>query len=295
MTELELAPDGRILHRLRQSDLGDYDKCLEYARRKWQKLVPRWETDAASMGTAIHGAIETTIQDQIDHGSPLPEDQAVHIAQGIFSEQMAHEQFRWIQVKEGGARKFIDRAVGAFYEEVLPTLDPLHVEARFGTALDGDRAALGGALTFYEDDERVIQFTGTMDYVDRQSPSIKDWKSASNKYEAWEYQRWAPQPTVYLWAAIELGLVDPDLPSWEFEYVVFIRGATVKVQRITVTRHRGDFDWMRAKCLEIARLREAQLPRWPLGDAGWWCSSKWCPAWDDCKGATRNHALEKPY
>lgn len=268
--------DGRRLHTFRQSSLKTLDNCMELARMEMSGLVPRTESDAASVGTAFHLGAELVLRDLRDTGQPLPLAAAIEVAQDEFSTLMATPDFRWIQLREGGARAFIEKALTRWYIDVLPRLQPLHMELQFGP------------LTLYEDSERVIVVTGTIDYIDAVL-GILDWKTANRKYERWEYQRWAIQPTVYTWAAHELGAVsvgaDGRIP---FTFMVAMKKKDVEIQEVAVTRHEGDWEWLRRRALAAARLIEAELPQWPLNDNGWWCSSKWCPVWSACKGATRH-------
>jgi hypothetical protein len=34
----------------------------------------------------------------------------------------------------------------------------------------------------------------------------------------------------------------------------------------------------------IARMIESEQRPWPLNDAGWHCSPRWCPKFAECKG-----------
>lgn len=271
----EIGADGRYVHTFRQSWLKTADTCLQRARLEWAGEFERWETDAASMGTAIHAAIEASLTDLRDYGCPLTIEDAIEVAQATFSELMALPNFRWVQVTEPTARKDIAAAVRAWHERVLPDLEPLHMELNFGP------------LVLHEDDQRVIQLTGSIDYVDM-ALGLVDWKTANRRYERWEYQRWAIQPTVYTWAASQLGIYGGEMPAdgHPFTYFVFLKGGDRgDVQQLTVTRTPADWGWLKRKCFSLAILHEAGLPEWPRNDNHALCSERWCPAWSICKGA----------
>jgi hypothetical protein len=145
-------------------------------------------------------------------------------------------------------------------------------------------------LPFYEDQDRVIELSGAIDYVDL---IPRDWKTSGSGmgYEKWELQRWNIQATVYTWAAMMLGLVDPVPHStgehqFPFEFVV-MGGKAVK--RVTITRTEADWSWLQDKVIRLAKLIESGLDPWPVNDNHALCSPKWCPAWDDCKGS---HGIE---
>jgi hypothetical protein len=139
----------------------------------------------------------------------------------------------------------------------------------------------------------VITIAGTMDYVD-EFECIWDWKTAGREYEAYEYKRYKIQPTVYTFAlAHELGLHDhPEVVDWEFSYGISIKSGRKTNQMLHVTRNNGHWSWLQEQFVAIGNLILADLPTWPLNDQGWWCSPKWCSAWDQCKG---KHLGESPW
>lgn len=274
-------PDGRWKHTFRQSSINTADQCLERFRRDTLGLMPPSETDAASLGTAMHAAIELCLQ-HIINGDPAPDQELLTDAyQVAFTHQMGLPGFRFVKYNEERCRTLGARLVRHWYQEVLPSLDPLKIEWEFDELL-------------HEDDDRQIWMSGTIDCLDRHDPLI-DWKSSGSgtkggsqradgsivqpkgPYKEWEYRRWAIQPTVYTWAANQHGY-----PSDTFTYVVMYEHG---VQRFTVERGPEHWAWMREKVLGLAHLVEAELPRFPVCDSHALCSQRWCPAWSDCKGA----------
>jgi hypothetical protein len=271
--------DGRRLHRFRQSSLNSLDDCTEKARLIMSGEMPASSSDATAAGTAVHLGIELAVQSIIDDGVVLGLDAISEAAHAELDELIVEPGFQWVQMKEGAVRSFIDKALVRFYDDVLPTLKPVAAEATFGP------------LVLHEDSKRVIECTGTIDYIDEEG--LKDWKTAGRPYEPWEKQRWAIQPTVYTLCAAKAQLIDmaPEIP---FEYVVLIKGGTVGLQRITVTRHEGDWNWLIDKCVTIAELIEAQIPSWPKQDNTALCSPKFCGAWYRCKGKHYAEGWPKP-
>ena len=118
-----------------------------------------------------------------------------------------------------------------------------------------------------------VELTGTIDCVD-EGGFVWDWKTAARSYAAtaWEYQRWAIQPTVYCFAT-DLNL---------FQYGVLVHNGDAEI--VTVERDVPHFQFLAHQIDRIVDLIEADLPHWPLNDQGWWCSERWCAAWADCKG-----------
>lgn len=273
--------DGKRVHRFRQSSMKELDICSERARLTMTGQMPDEESDAAAAGTAVHTGIEVGLQCLLDDGEILSLDAMSVVAQDHFTEMMEGPTFHWVKMKEGGARAFIDKALVAFYDHVLPDLRPLAVEVNFGP------------LTIHEDEHRIIEITGSIDYLDR--TGLKDWKTSSRAWDGWEHERWDIQPSVYTRAASMLGLIEPNEDGlYPFEFVVFVRGAKVNIQRLTVYRHAGDWAWLVERTLAIAALIEAEVPTWPKNDNHALCSPKWCPAWDMCKGKHYAEGWPKP-
>lgn len=268
-----LLDDGRALHTFRQSTLEQFSNCLERGRLTITGQMPKVESDAACLGTAVHEAIEYAVLDYMDTGGWMSAAALLEIALRAFEGMAEGQHFKWIKYTPTGAARFIERAINAWWTEVRPTLQPLKAEMRFGP------------LTLISNDERVVKVTGTMDYFDAVL-GLCDWKTASQDYKRWEKQRWAIQPTVYTWAAVQLGLLDATAPPWTFTY--FVMRDNGAIQQIEVTRHAGDHDWLVMQADAYARLLESGLPSFPRIDNHALCSAKWCPAWLECKGSTRD-------
>lgn len=268
-----LDDEGRFVHTFRQSQINTFDLCPERARLSERF---RRETDAASVGTATHAAIEHALAAWHD-AQPISVEELLEVAHREL-DSIDYEPVKW--ANDDTARRFLDTCVRNFYELVLATLPTV---ALLEVPFD---------LVFHEDATRVIRLSGRMDYVPGSldlDDCVRDWKTAGRKYQTWEYERWAIQPTVYTWAAHEMGLVreiDPDFEVHHvpFEYVVL--GAH-GVQRFTVARTPTDWEWLRDKVVAMAVLAEADLAVWPRQDNHTLCSAKWCDAWSACKGQMR--------
>lgn len=268
--------DNRTNYRFHQSWLADTDLCLERARLGLLGDLLDPPSDATSVGTAMHYAIECCLEDIIhDEGVA---DAAVYseIAQGKFTELIAEPDFVWKKRKERGARSYLTKAFTNWYEAILPRLDPLHTELNFGPYL------------LYEDEVRRVELGGTIDYIDRVH-GIMDWKSGSaHSWEGkdWEKSRAAIQPTVYCWAWMvyceDHGLPAPPIPQ-PFHFVALLDNGAV--QKVKVERRPEDYEWLKRKVHSVVTLIEADLPEWPRRDnENGLCSPKWCPAWSQCKG-----------
>lgn len=278
---MEQVDDGRWHHRFGASWLKTTDICLDRARREHTHEMKDVESDAANVGTAVHSAIQAQLEER-NEGRALDRGDMIDIFNMEFSELMTNEHFTWIKYTEPSARKFGEACVSGWYTQVLDTLPTTALlETRF-------------VLPFHEDDERVIELSGAIDYMGFNTElridvaQLLDWKTAGQEYKPWEKTRWDLQSTAYTWAAAWLGytLHHPDegeaCEPIPFEFVVMLAH---KVQRLTVTRGPEHWAFLQDKVVRIARLIESGLTPWPLNDNHALCSAKWCPAWDDCKGS----------
>lgn len=247
---------------------------MERARFEMSGLMPKVENDAANVGTACHAGFELALGGLIDDGVAYALPTCIEAAQDELTELLLSPYWRFVKFKdEKDLRRFVEQVMTLWYYQVLPTLDPVAMEVRFGP------------YVLHEDDERIIEVVGTIDYLDR--AGLKDWKTGSREWRAWEHERWDMQPTIYTWGAVQSGLVVPDENGTvPFEFIVLWRKSQQKVElkRITVQRHRGDWDWVKGKALNVALLIEAEIPSWPSNDNHALCSPTWCPAWEMCKG-----------
>lgn len=263
--EVSKLADGRTLIVPSQSWLGTAFNCMEQARLEMVGGLPRVETDATAIGTAMHAGIEAVLRgEDFDGGLSVAVEKMEELAQ--------QENFKWVQVKTlPTAVDTVTRVFIAWVNNIYPQLpDMLAVEHPFDVSL-------------HEDDDLVIRLKGTMDFLgtgEDGKPCVWDWKTANRPYDAWEKERWAIQPTVYCHAlAQEYG--DDE---YEFTFAVSIKrdGSS---QVITVKRNAGHSEWLRRQVLSLAHVIKADLPIWPLRDQHALCSDKWCPVYQSCKGS----------
>lgn len=262
--------DGRRLWVFSQSRLKQVDVCPERGRRALLDLMPDFPTDSTAMGHAVHEVIELCLADIIEGMGPWRLDDMTQCATALFDEEMADPSAQWVKFKRASSlHEKIATCLSTWYRLVLPTLDPLAVEVNFGP------------LTIHEDDERVIQVQGQIDYVDK-AAGLADWKTAGREWEEWEHQRWDIQPTLYTLGQYQCCADTENHPHPWTWHVLNTDGS---YQKITTTRSHADWAWLKHRCLVIAKQLEAELPEWLKNDTTALCSPKWCGAWAECKGA----------
>lgn len=283
-----LLEDGRWGHTVRQSTLTTFTHlCAEQVRQVATGMVPATTTSAALIGTAVHAGIERCINEIISSAHPCdPEDQADAAMSawdaGLAGVIMTHS--------EVDARRLILEATAKWRDQVMWRLDPISAEQRFDK------------LVLWEDEERVIWASGTIDCVD--TSGVLDWKTSSGSWlpaprvkleladgtTKWsgggagkrhEKEKWDIQSTLYTWAAQQLGY-EVDL----FRFIVLVHGKD-DVEEVAVRRGPAHVEWVRRLAVRYAREWERGTDHaWHASDAGWWCSANWCPVWQAgrCKG-----------
>ena len=250
-------------HTFRQSWLKTATICPERGRLELVGQMPERETDAAAIGTAVHAGIEQFLREDIHTYRD-----ALDLALTRFEEIEQHPSFTWSKYSHRTAEARIALYLGHWWE-IRHQFTPLEVEWNF-------------TKKFYEDNERIIYLSGTVDLVDQRLGLI-DWKtSGSGAYDTWEYDRWAVQPTVYTWA-----WHGTEITQHPFTYCVMHKDG---IQQFTVWRSQADWGWLTQRVVQYARMIELNLSEWPMHDDHALCSAKWCPAWSQCKGGFFYHA-----
>lgn len=247
--------DGeRWHHTFSQSVLKTFLKCPEQLRLELAGETEDTSFDSGVIGNGMHAGIESMLLDD--------NYESAHDAVERKIDSLAPWQQK--KHKEADVYALGHSCFDIWLDNVYERVDAEHVEWNFDEVLT-------------DDDERTINLKGYIDCIDKNG-LIWDWKQTARPYDKWEYQRWAIQPTVYTWG------YDSTLDPAMFRYCVILHNGDV--QEFDVWRDQGHWDFMRKQVLGLALLIEANLGQWPMTDDGWWCSEKWCPAWEQCKGAS---------
>lgn len=277
--------DERGLH-LHQSDLDTYMGCPEKLRRRYiaSTAGEQFNSDAAFVGTTMHSTIEDELNGVVLYES---EEHCAQYAAYLFL--------------EGFAKMVAD---GVIYSRESFLTDAKALQALKPLVLSWYRSPEREELLTLNDEDVVVEYefdeeftthpsglliwlAGRMDVIVRRH-RIWDWKSSSSEYKLWEKQRWAPQPTVYTWAAAKNGMLLPNkYGEYLFEYKVLKRGSKpTGFLTYPVTRTINGWTWMNRVANNIATtfLKLGIEEEWPLNDHSALCSPKWCEHWDNCKG-----------
>lgn len=281
---------------LHQSDINHFMTCPEQFRvvngiqpgGVFEKVPDhRVETDAATVGTVFHAVIEH------------------EITEGRF--QRAADAVRWAKNHMGDlvfgyvtdGVEYRTESFGADPTKALSALARLvetwfkSDERKYWLAIAADHPECIQIewtfdVPFIQNRDglyHTIRLAGTADVLDTYNHRLVDWKTSSRKYERWEKQRWAPQPTIYTYAAATEGLLERHENGYQFDYRVFNHKYNdPEPQKVTVWREAGQWGWMVQQVSNMVDMIESDLPVWPVRDDHALCGPKWCPIWDSCKG-----------
>ena len=283
-------PNGQWEHHIRQSDLERFGQCPDLHRRFLVGDVQKdREGDAALVGTAGHEVYRIAAQALVDPsgGTLYPAEQlcdlGVMVVDKLWGEAEENGTLSQMQIASlADAETDVINSVEVWCSEFYPLL------ANQPYLIQGIEHQFD--IKIYEDLERVLFLSGTYDL--KFDDEIQDYKhSRSQKYtkqKAWELSRYSKQPTHYTFAdAIESGNSTEESKHY-FSYVnINPEKKTLELvgePEGLMPRTIADFEFHMQEMFSLATLIEADLPRWPLGASDWWCSSKWCPAWMDCRG-----------
>lgn len=259
--------DGRIRVYYRQSWVNTYLTCGERGRRDLIPDETTGENEYACLGTAFHAGVEAALSGAANTPFEVAEAACARLTElePLFEYKDLTRQECTSHLGQWGIQ--LRRT-----EEFMQLRnDECAVEVPF-------EIYIATHPRFPEVDQ---WWEGTIDAINYTRRYMVDWKTSSRQYQRWERQRWAVQPTVYT----EFGRVTGalDTPS-DFRYLVFQRDKkSTFAQSVKVTRGPEHTRWLASMLWKPFDDRHAD--EWQLNDQHALCSPKWCPYWDDCKGA----------
>lgn len=269
--------DGRWIHRIRQSDIKRYEHCPESHRRHLLAWDPPLNNDSAILGTVFAVYPETRLWGSTH--KTARETVVRVLAEKWHEPGLNQVTFDSLQ----HATKLLAKACDTWNDEILPKIPKGSIpERQF-------------SVKAYEDKERVILLEGTSDLW-LPNGEIWDWKFSGRSYigqHAWKNERYDPQPVHYCLART---LVEHSNPG-RFTFVNIRRDDTKGMNRapevewLPVEITLGDFQFHMNRLYNMAtNIERMGFDRpWSLNPTDWWCSSTWCPSWDECRGKFIGH------
>jgi hypothetical protein len=263
--------EARVLT-VSQSWLQTFMRCPQ--RALYELLDPRpGYNDATATGQAMHTHIELRLSGE-------PEGQARRSAESWLTAVVELDpEFRFVKVKTLATMlSHLNACIDGFERDVLPMIER------------GGRIEQHMTAPLAVRDGWEIQLEGRPDYIDPNG-IVWDWKSSSSEYNAYETVEWNIQPTAYTYLATFTSA--PERHEG-FVYAIAIKPHGT-VQFIDVDRHEGHWAWLgRIAEGALALLRALPEGPWPVDHTHHLCSQKWCPWWQECRGAVFDHAIESP-
>ena len=254
-----------------QSALGTYLVCPQQLGFELAGTpVGITSSDATELGTALHTAIECTMDPQrlpSEHGS------AYDYAREWLVTQAETGQFLWKKSKTlPTLLNHFDACWSAFCTEVFPKLGaPLSIERTFDVPL------------VTAPDGTLIRLKGTWDYEDT-NLGLLDGKTAGREWDRGKHRgRIQTAAYTYAWAMFDRPDVWNSDPV-DFTYVVHIKGARPSsVQMLTDSAGPPEWRWLQHLALRVYDNMGTDV--WALNDTTPLCSELWCDFWSHCKGA----------
>lgn len=263
---------------VRQSGIGQFQLCAGRVGYDGQKGHLQMVSEPLAFGTAVH----YLISEHLIHGKQ--QDKLLQ-TMPKWVDDMLRDDYDWGLDKVpnvGGFFGEISAAYSRWINFVLPTLPdaPVLIE-------EEQRMYLG------EGNSGNIFLKGTADAV--YEDSLYDWKTAG--------RGWKPEKAaVSVQASLYMPLHKQTIAPWsaqKFTFWVFNRqsGAWGKiVTRRTIPQMNGAL----RTALEYGKMMEAGIyPCSPVPEAsfnkkrGWYCSPKFCSAWNICKSKFMNDGVDE--
>lgn len=262
--------NNRIL--VRQSWIGDALLCAQRAKYAMTYTDLRTGSDATAIGTGIHASIEKylngEIPDSISFHRNIREEVGYELAKDIKLTKISNNpDIMWKQ---------IESMATAWWDDIRPSV------------------LLGGAteykfkapLSIYADNGMEIWLEGTIDYVSPDG-TLWDWKTAGRAYGLREKHEQSHQATCYITALRALGIIPDTDEASLFRFGVMIRQSSPKAQILTVSRDKGQTEFLRRQIKSIldTAIKSWDSADWVINDQHFLCTQTWCDYWTMCKGA----------
>jgi hypothetical protein len=269
--------DGKWVHRIRQSDIKRYEHCPESHRRHLLALDPELNNDSAILGTVFALYPEARLNGE----NPI---EATHETINRLIDMWHSPGLNQVTFDSlDHAIALLSRAMDTWENHILPKVRVDSIpERRF-------------RVKAYEDKERIIILEGTSDLW-LPNGEIWDWKFSGRSYigqHAWKNERYDPQPVHYCLARS----IEEKVNCTKFTFVNIRRDDTKgmnkapEVEWLPVEVTLGDFQFHMNRLYNMAtNIERMGFDRpWSLNPTDWWCSSTWCPSWDECRGKFIGH------
>lgn len=266
---------------LRQSTVKSMDLCparVGYSGTPGYDATP---SEAMAFGTLVHLMIEQTLKDP----KPWTKGRALEAwVKALSAEGVDLFAIADIEVLEASALEAVSAHL-AWYDWWTSRRDKLDTRTM---AVEQKLWRPLGQLP----NGRAVWLHGTPDVIEV-DPNDRfrgvDWKTAAS---GWKEGRihFEMQPSAYTWLAAPLIGDGEDRLELDWTYAVYSRASAEWVEHHT---HRGPAEvkaWLRHAWMRAKEIDAQAFPFTPVvtvygkTQRGWWCSAKYCAAWNVCEG-----------
>lgn len=247
------------LPKYHQSEIKDYLRCGLYHMFKHVLKLPTPVTTPLTVGSVADSAMNFTLQKRIDTGLDPSLQEVLEKASDDFNSRVDRTEWGSDDVAE--QKNLAMKIVKVFYEQVAPKIDPETVQESF--SLETDHGYLIG---------------GTFDVVDKRGILI-DLKTSAPMRVASYTVNYTMQPAMYWHAYEQIRGKPPE--SFRFDIITKHGIPQYKTSSGKVSDQDREHLFYTINQMHAGLKAGIALP---ASEGVYWCSKKYCPFWDQCKG-----------
>jgi hypothetical protein len=244
-----------------QSELKTFLKCgkmWEFRYLQGKKTPP---SSALTLGSSVDTAVTANLLQKIETGSDMSAEQVLDEFSLDFDLRKSETDWR---DEDPGAHKDVGvQLVEAHHREAAPKIKPATVQESFVIETDAGYD-LEGVMDLTEQDGTIVDV--------KTSRSAYDVNSVEKNFQA----------TLYDFAFEHTR----GKPASGFRFDVLVKPTArrpAQVQRVEGKVSACDREWLFGSVSQVHKAIQAGVAL-PAPEGSWYCSSKWCGYWNECKG-----------
>lgn len=241
-----------------QSEIKDYLKCGLYHQFRYRDGLRSPSMSAATVGNTVDSTVNHILGQKIK-GETTTLEEALDVASANF--EAMRPGTVWDESPDQMKNSSMS-IVKLFVIQVAPGIQPMTVQENF--KIETEHYDLGG----------------TFDYTDIHG-YLGDIKTASPTRAKQHVVNGASQPAMYTYAYTALRGTPPK--GFKFDIMTRVTNGSPQYIPIlgVVTQADQEFFFQTVNAVHKAIQAGVAVP---APEGSWWCSKKWCPYWDRCKG-----------
>jgi len=193
------------------------------------------------------------------NGRQVSSEEAKDLASSEFEKRKGSTQWD----EDAGVMKNVTiKIVETFLSKVAPGIFPISVQESF--TLETENYFLGGTLDYRQADGL-----------------IGDAKTASPQRVSSYSVSYSLQPAMYWWAIEQITGKAPT--KFRFDIITRVTNKTPEYKPVEGIVTQNDIEDLFYAINRVNKMVQSGIFL-PAAEGAWWCSKKWCPFWNQCKG-----------